>query len=448
VNGFQRIGSYLRWTFLPLFLCDSAALACAGVLAYWLRTSELFWVHPYLQNPREYLFLLALALFLWHATMAFFGGYADRSLIFRIDELLIQFKSSITVFLLLMSATFLYKGYDYSRLILFFSWLFFVLLGSLFRQVAHRLKTAFFLRGRGRRRVLLVGHNPRRDSFEKRILENPSLGIDIVPLPAAMTPETFLGQEFIAEVFWFEEVVSYEKVWMLRTVSLNPGIVVHLIPPFGNLYLRNISGGFFDGTLMIRYDSPLDRTFTLAAKRLIDLGVGLVFFVLLSPITLILAALIRLDSPGPIFFRQKRIGLAGNPFTIWKFRSMFVDVDPYAETPTDRRDPRITRMGAFLRSTGLDELPQLWNVIIGDMSLVGPRPEMPFIVEEYSDLEKKRLQLRPGITGLWQIYARSNNLPIHRNIEYDLYYIENVSLSLDVMILLDTIPTMVLRSGI
>ncbi len=437
-----------QWLFLLPALADTVTLALSGTLAYLLRTSTLFEVDPYLRNPGQYLLMLGVAVALWHLLLAWRGGYANRLLFFRIDELQLQFSTSLILLIVLMAGTFLYREYDYSRLILFFSWGFFVLLGSLGRQVSHRLREAIHRRGWARRAVLLVGKGERRRLLATRLRENPGLGVRLLRLPPGASLVDFLAVTPVDELFLFSDRVAYENIWALRERSCNPDLVVHLVPPFGNLYLRNLTGGFFDGTVMISLDSPLARRWMLTAKRAIDAVTAALFLILFAPLLLLLAVLVRLDSPGPVLFRQRRVGMGGREFTILKFRSMYVEADPYAVTPTDRADPRITRVGAFLRSTGLDELPQLWNVLVGEMSLVGPRPEMPFITAGYTPLEAKRLQARPGITGLWQVYARSSHLPIHHHIEFDLYYIENMSLSLDLMILLDTIPTLILRTGI
>ena len=427
---------------------DTLSLALSGVLAYYLRTSALFPVDPYLLNPRQYLFLLVIGIGLWHFLIAIRGGYSNIDSLFRIEELHFQFKTSILLFLLLMAGTFLYKQYDFSRLIVFFSWFFFVFLGSLGRQIAHRIRESLHRRGLARKRVLLAGSGEQRELFENRIRENAGLSLDIVPFDTSPALGTILATERIDEVFLFQADISYEEVWRLREQSVYSGVVIHFVPPFGNLFIRDLRGGFFDGAVMISVTNPNLRRPTLFVKRGFDVLVSALFLVLCAPLMLLLCLLIRIDSRGPILFRQRRIGRDGAPFTILKFRTMYIEVDAYAETPTDRADPRITRCGRLLRSTGLDELPQLWNVLIGDMSLVGPRPEMPFIVEAYDELQRKRLKVRPGITGLWQVYARTANLPIHRHIEYDLFYIENLSFSLDLMIILDTIPTLVLRTGI
>lgn len=431
------------------FIADTISICLSTVIAYLVRTSNLFFrVDPYLRNPREYALLACAAVLIWHLLILWRGGYERKLLLFRLDELLLHFKTSLTLLLLLMAGTFLYHAYDYSRLVLFFWWLAFVCIGGVGRQIAHRLREKLHARGWGRRRVILAGTGASLELFEKRLRENPCLGADIIAAGANVPLPDVVVSEHVDEVFIFGDRVAYEQLWELRERSRNPAIILHLVPSFGNLYLRQIAGGFFDGAVMLSVSSPASRTFVLATKRLLDVFISALFLLLLAPLGLLFSILIWLDSKGPVLFRQQRIGLDGREFTILKFRTMFADAPAYSQTPTERADPRITRIGAILRSTGLDELPQLWNVLSGDMSLVGPRPEMPFIVSEYTPLESKRLKVRPGITGLWQVYARTANLPIHTHVEYDLYYIENMSISLDLMILLDTIPTMVFRTGI
>ncbi|HHE74100.1 MAG TPA: sugar transferase [Desulfobacteraceae bacterium] len=173
-------------------------------------------------------------------------------------------------------------------------------------------------------------------------------------------------------------------------------------------------------------------------KRTMDLMLALGLGVVLFPIMAAVAAAVKLDSPGPALFRQKRVGKNGKIFHIYKFRTMVNDAPPYAVNPLDHNDPRITRVGRFLRRTSFDELPQILNVLRGEMSFVGPRPEMPFIVEQYDDIHRERLHVLPGITGLWQL-SGDRSKPIHENMDYDLYYIYNRSFFMDVTILLQTI---------
>ena len=188
------------------------------------------------------------------------------------------------------------------------------------------------------------------------------------------------------------------------------------------------------------------RTYSLDLKRAIDVAIGLCLSLLALPIGIIIAAIIKCDSRGPVFFRQQRIGKQGRVFELLKFRSMHADSPKYHRSPTSHCDPRITRAGRLLRRLSLDELPQLLNVLRGDMSLVGPRPEMPFIVDEYDRAARARLAVRPGITGLWQI-SRARSMPIHHSLQYDLFYIEYQNVFLDAAILLGTVAAVVRGIG-
>ena len=173
-------------------------------------------------------------------------------------------------------------------------------------------------------------------------------------------------------------------------------------------------------------------------KRIFDIICSSIITIAVLPIMIGLGILIKLDSKGPVFFKQDRVGKGGKLFKIYKFRSMYVDARPYAVNPFSSDDPRITRIGKYLRKLSLDEIPQLLNVLNGEMSLVGPRPEMPFIVDQYNEIHRERLKVLPGITGLWQL-SGDRKKAIHENMDYDLYYIRNVSFFMDIAILIETL---------
>lgn len=172
-------------------------------------------------------------------------------------------------------------------------------------------------------------------------------------------------------------------------------------------------------------------------KRVFDVVFSSVCIIMLLPLGLLVFVLVKLDSHGPAIFRQQRVGKDGKKFMIYKFRTLYVNSNPYAITPKSNHDPRITRLGKVLRLSNLDEIPQFFNVLKGEMSVVGPRPEMPFIVNEYTEFQKKRLSVKPGVTGPWQLYGDKQKA-IHENIEYDIHYIENQSLIGDLKIILKT----------
>jgi len=193
-----------------------------------------------------------------------------------------------------------------------------------------------------------------------------------------------------------------------------------------------------DGVLLAYRVRSRERELYEAAKRMLDIALSAALLVASAPVFAAAAIAVRLTSPGPVMFRQQRVGQHGRQFTMYKFRTMFADCATFACSPVSRRDPRITRVGRWLRHTCIDELPQLLNVLRGEMSLVGPRPEMPFIVEEYEAIHLKRLSVPPGLTGLWQLSADRRS-PIHKNIGYDLYYVKHRNLLMDVAILLHTV---------
>jgi lipopolysaccharide/colanic/teichoic acid biosynthesis glycosyltransferase len=193
-----------------------------------------------------------------------------------------------------------------------------------------------------------------------------------------------------------------------------------------------------DGLLVASFRGSGADTFYEVTKRCFDFLAASVLLAVLWPLLLVLAAFIRATSPGPALFKQERVGYHGKVFRIFKFRTMFQDAPANQYCPTDQADPRITPLGRFLRRTSLDELPQLLNVLRGEMSLVGPRPEMPFIANQYTALHRQRLTVRPGLTGMWQLSADRAYL-IHENIEYDLYYIRHRNFFMDMAVLLHTV---------
>ena len=193
-------------------------------------------------------------------------------------------------------------------------------------------------------------------------------------------------------------------------------------------------------------------------KRLIDMAGSTVLIIALSPVLAGVALAIRLDSPGPILFRQIRVGRWGALFPMWKFRSMYIDAEQRKLALMQanemaggvifkmKSDPRITRVGKFIRKASIDELPQLWNVLCGQMSLVGPRPPLPVEVNQYSLQDRRRLEVVPGITCIWQVSGRSD-IPFDQQVQLDVEYIESQSVWLDIKLLLMTIPAVLLGRG-
>ena len=193
-----------------------------------------------------------------------------------------------------------------------------------------------------------------------------------------------------------------------------------------------------DGVLLAYKVRRGDRWLYKTTKRAMDVALSGLALLVFSPVFAVAAIAVKMTSPGPVIFRHQRVGRNGWLFTMYKFRSMYGNCATYSCSPLSGKDPRITPVGRWLRHTCVDELPQLVNVLRGEMSLVGPRPEMPFIVEQYEAIHRKRLGVLPGLTGLWQLSADRRS-PIHENIGYDLYYVQRRNLLMDVAILLHTL---------
>ena len=244
-----------------------------------------------------------------------------------------------------------------------------------------------------------------------------------------------------------------DTVGQLQAMS----ITVRVVPDLFDLAFIKTTVEDFEGIPLINLVEPVLDPFQQLIKRGFDLIMGTISLLLAAPVMAIVALLIKLDSPGPTLYTPDRVGQKGRIFKMYKFRSMAVDADQrrdevitYTEdgVPIHKRadDPRVTRIGKFIRRTSLDELPQLLNVIKGDMSLVGPRPEMPWLVDLYEPWQYKRFTVPQGITGWWQVNGRSDKI-MHLHIEEDLYYIQNYSLALDIFILWKTISAVVKKSG-
>jgi exopolysaccharide biosynthesis polyprenyl glycosylphosphotransferase len=220
--------------------------------------------------------------------------------------------------------------------------------------------------------------------------------------------------------------------------------------------LSRINVDAIEGLPLIGLRRDVGTSWPYRVKRLIDIVVASLALVIGAPLWLLVALAIKLDSPGPVLFGQVRVGYRGEPFTFLKFRSMQVNAsqmdDALREQSDertllkDRGDPRVTRVGRFLRRTSIDEIPQLINILKGEMSLVGPRPLRPYEVIDFEDWEKGRFEMRPGLTGLWQVRGRSD-IQFDERILMDLYYIDNWSLRLDLQILIQTIPAVLAGRG-
>ncbi len=280
--------------------------------------------------------------------------------------------------------------------------------------------------------VALVDDNPRllgQNMYELGYQRRGQLRVVAGPLSAAWMER----QQADVAVIAIPKIRPEKLAAIIRDLA-PAGIQILFAPP----YSEQAEYFDLDGLMLAAYNHRLGNGQGRACKRIFDLLAAGACLLLALPLGLLLAAVVRLDSPGPVLFSQQRVGYLGRRFRLYKFRTLRADSPAYANSPDSPADWRITRVGRWLRRTSLDELPQLWNVLRGEMSLVGPRPEMPFIVERYTARQRQRLAAVPGITGLWQLSA-DRRYRIHENLQDDLYYIRNHNFFMDLAILLHTL---------
>jgi exopolysaccharide biosynthesis polyprenyl glycosylphosphotransferase len=415
------------------------------------------------QVIREPLAFLALYSVAWVAVLAYYGLYRPRARWSIRSEALDLARATITMGLLSLSVLFFFKLPDVSRLFLAFLFpaQYAVTLGT---RAALRLGFTW-LRGHGynTRFVLIAGAGPRGRAFAAKLADHPELGLevsgfvdddpslasDVAPLlgPLAAMGDV-LHERVIDEVVICLPFSQWNLVDAIARIAEDEGKIVRV--PMDVLEHSFASGRVedLDGTPVFSMVTGPDRLVALALKRLIDIAVSMLALVVLSPVLLVIAAAIRVRDGAPVLFRQRRVGLHGRPFQLVKFRTMVVDAEAHqldVNPDSDPRqfraaaDPRVTRTGRWLRRLSLDELPQLLNVLRGEMSLVGPRPALPAEVHAYDIWHRRRLSMKPGITGLWQVTARRDD-SFERRARLDLDYIDRWSLWLDVKIMARTIP--------
>jgi exopolysaccharide biosynthesis polyprenyl glycosylphosphotransferase len=412
-------------------------------------------------EPLAFLALFAVG---WIAVLAFHGLYRPRARWSIRSEAADLARATVVMALLCLSVLFFFKLPDVSRLFLLFLFptQFVLALGT---RAALRLGFRWLREhGYNARFVVIVGAGPRGQAFARRLAEHPELGLNVLgyvddeatfdlaadaPLLGRLDDlPTILHERVVDEVAICLPFSQWNLVDAIARISEEEGKIVRV--PMDVLDHAFAAGKMeeLDGVPVFSIVSGPDRLLALALKRALDLAGSLAALVLLSPVALAVAIAIRAKDGSPVLFRQTRVGLHGRPFRVVKFRTMVADAEARYSEVVDRSDPRafkldddprVTPLGAFLRRTSLDELPQLWNVLRGEMSLVGPRPAPPREVEGYDVWHRRRLSMKPGITGLWQVTARSDD-SFERRATLDLDYIDRWSLWLDVKILARTIP--------
>ncbi|HEY7351018.1 MAG TPA: sugar transferase [Ktedonobacterales bacterium] len=361
-----------------------------------------------------------------------------------------------------------------SRGLILYTWIGTTFLLFLGRQLVSMGLAFAYRHGLRRARLIVIGAGRLGKMMMQHIAATPRLGYHIIGyIDVEDTPTPHFGRfkalgsisdlESIIHIYHIDEVLialpSNQHQQIVRSVRLceRAGAEFKLIPDLHELSLSRIDIDTIEGIPLIGIKSAGISPWQYTLKRGMDISIAGLILLLGSPIWLLTALAIKLDSRGPILFKQERLGYQGLPFMLYKFRSMhnraeraMAGLRPQNQISGPmfklKDDPRRTHVGKLIRKTSIDEIPQLLNVLKGDMSLVGPRPPLGSEVAQYEEWEKGRLEVRPGMTGLWQVRGRSE-LDFDEMVLLDLYYIENWSLRLDIQILLQTIPAVLFSRG-
>jgi exopolysaccharide biosynthesis polyprenyl glycosylphosphotransferase len=454
----------LRKWHIVILANDAVVISASWFAAYFIRwlATPLF---GYAINPFHiYLESYPIMLVLWVATNSVFGTYKPGKLKKNLEEIQAVVRGVVLAALVVMSVSFLFKEYDFARsVLLIFIGLTFLATGisrAILFSIPNRLRKS----GYGTIRCIIAGAGTTGIRALQSISDHPEKGYDVIGfldddpdklnttiskrpvLDKVDTIREIVERYRIEEVFIAIPALSHSRIMELIMKCEGIPVGFRIASDLFGVIAHNADIEFIEDFPVFDLKEEKENLTYTFLKRFMDIMIAGILIVLLLPFWIIIPILIKLDSKGAISFVHERIGLNGRPFKIYKFRTMHTTTNPYDYSPGKPGDLRITRVGKFLRQTSLDELPNLLNVLKGDMSIVGPRPEMPFIVEKYEEWQKKRLTVKPGITGLWQILGRKD-IPLQENLEYDFYYIKNRSFLLDIIILLKTIPAILSRRG-
>ena len=458
---------------------DILLINASVFLAYWVRY-ELRWLRDVAQHHPLSAYVPFGLLFTVLMLLAFqmdqvYQQWRGRSWLDQIYCIINAAAKSVVVLFAITFFLDFFGPLQYSRALFLQAGLIVIALMSVARLAQNGIEGHLRARGVGATRVIIVGAGEVGRTVMRTIVARPELGYQIAgfvddnpqkgetdigrfkALGSLRNLSRLIEEEAVDEVIITLPWMYHRKIMSIVRECERRHVSACIVPDLFQMSLSQVDVDDLGGVPLISVREVGFGKGALLIKRGIDVVGAVIGLVLGAPLLALIGLAIRLDSPGPIVFRQTRVGAAGKTFNIYKFRSMREGAEAELEQLRElneadgpifkiRDDPRLTRVGRFLRHTSLDELPQLWNVLRGEMSLVGPRPPLPAEVTHYMEWHKKRLEVRPGITALWQVSGRST-LSFDEGVLLDIYYIENWSLWLDFKILLRTIPKALFGDG-
>ena len=444
-----------------LVVLDAIVVGFSFWLAWFIRfRTNLLGVHIEVISRSGYILVFSMLLVTMLVLYSAFNLYSKRMM--RMKTLLPNIVMANALGVLVFSTLiYIIKIADFSRGMFVIFFVADTFLESAERYAIHRYMTRRWKSGRNIRQVLLVGYSRAAEQYIDRVKANPQWGYrirgilddkvkagteyrGIKVIGRIQNLLVILPENHLDEIAITLGLSEYHRLENIVTLCEKSGVHTKFIPDYNNIiptrpYTEDVLGL---PVINIRY-VPLSNTFPAMVKRAMDIVGSIVAIILFSPVMLFCVIAIKRSSPGPVIFKQERVGLHNRRFKMYKFRSMVVQKESDEKTAwTVEDDPRVTKIGKFMRRHNLDELPQFFNILKGDMSLVGPRPERPFFVERFQEEIPRYMikhQVRPGLTGWAQINGFRGDTSIRKRIEYDLYYIENWTLWLDIKILILTL---------
>ena len=448
---------------LLLVLNDAAMVALAFYLAYWLRQVVAIPPPVNIAPFRDYLAMMAIQIIMMLAVYFFSRLYDLKRSTPRLDEFYHIFAAtSIGTIVTIALTAFLFKNskleLDFPRVMIVYAWLLTVLLVTVGRSALMLVRNLLRKRGQWADRLLIVGTGDVGRMILQKVRQMPQLGYqavgfvdgefspgqEIMGVPVLGTVDDIpdlITTHKIQEVIVGRPELSHPEVLAIISRCERGQVGIKIFPDLFQIIATELSIGDLGGLPLLTVRDVALRGWKLTLKRAVDLVGGAVLLVVLSPFLMLTALAIKLDSPGPVFYAQERMGLDARPFWCLKFRSMRADAEKNGPGWTTEDDPRVTRLGRFIRHFSVDELPQLVNVLLGEMSLVGPRPERPVYVEQFRRSIPRymdRHREKAGLTGWAQVNGLRGDTSIAERTKYDLWYIENWSLWLDFKIMLRT----------
>lgn len=458
IKGNQKLLNVFR------ILLDAILIILSYYLAYKIRFEELFHIveSPITIYPtiEEYADVLYMLIPCYLGSYYFFRLYDPQRIHSRKSEIFRVFEGNFVGIIFCLAFIFFRKG-NYARLFIAFFVITNFILTAMFRFITTSILRRIRRKGMNQKHILLIGYSRAAEGYIDRLLAHPEWGYSIHGILDNHKPlgHSYRDIHIIGTTYELEKILNendydeiaitlgighYDALEGIVAVTEKSGVHTKFVPDYNNIIPTRPYTEDMDGLPVIHVRKvPLSNSFNQFCKRAFDIVGSILLILLFSIPMLVVAAIVKATSPGPLIFKQERVGLHNRPFKMYKFRSMVVqEASKEKHAWTVQNDPRVTPIGKFIRKTSLDELPQFFNVLKGDMSLVGPRPERPLFVEKFKEEIPRYMikhQVRPGITGWAQVNGYRGDTSIRMRIDCDLYYIENWSFWLDIKILFLTI---------